>query len=147
MTDQRRVPRRRPVLVVGVDGTDTSWRALHYALGLARLQQASLVVVVGHTIATASWLPGAGALGTEPNAEFRDKIREMIAKLATEAGDIPAEIVHGAGDPVVLLAKVAKKYQADAIIIGASESWWHRYFGSVGQRAVRLRHWPVTVVP
>ena len=41
-------------LVVGVDGSDTSWRALYYAFGLARRQHATVVAVFAVTTPSCS---------------------------------------------------------------------------------------------
>jgi len=51
------------------------------------------------------------------------------------------------GDPLTVLADVAKETRADAVIVGSSASVGHRIAGSLAVRLVRAGRWPVTVVP
>ncbi|MGH3508963.1 MAG: universal stress protein [Nocardioidaceae bacterium] len=135
-----------PVLVVGFDDSETAWRALHYAFGMARRQHAHVVTVFAQTLGLSCWLPGAEAAVYAAAPEEVARIRTKIRAAANEAG-VPVTLVPGTGDPIALLADTALRWRADAIIVGASSSRWHRLLGSVGLRAVRLRRWPVTVVP
>jgi hypothetical protein len=51
----------RSLLVVGIDGSNTSWRALHYAFGLARRQGGFVVAVFAFTpITSCAIIVGAG---------------------------------------------------------------------------------------
>ncbi|OLT15453.1 hypothetical protein BJF78_01865 [Pseudonocardia sp. CNS-139] len=136
-------------LVVGVDGSDTGWRAFHYAVGLARRQGSRVVAVYAEN------LPGGAFAGTGALAlpvldtsaeELRTELRTTVEALGAEHG-VPTELVVAAADPVLALATVAEEVRADAILVGASTQAAHRLFGSVGVRAVRAGRWPVTVVP
>lgn len=42
--ETRAEPRPRRRVLVGVDGSDTSWRAFAYAVGIARAQEAELLI-------------------------------------------------------------------------------------------------------
>lgn len=129
-------------VVVGVDGTDTSLRALAYALGLVRRQRSTLVVVFAQR-APAGY---AAAAGIQLNVETAEQLRATVEALAAEHG-VTASFVSRPGDPVAVLTEVADECRADAVIVGASQGKGHRLFGSIALRAVKTRRWPVTVVP
>ncbi|MEU1373770.1 universal stress protein [Streptomyces triculaminicus] len=136
------------VIVVGVDGSDTSWRATAYAAGLARRQNALLAIVYVQPV-----LAGSVALGA-PAAEVTEEVAE---ELLTEIRET-AEQLRGIfevrwrfhtfrGDPYTGLVRAADDLKADAVIVGASEQAGHRIVGSVAVRLVKAGRWPVTVVP
>jgi nucleotide-binding universal stress UspA family protein len=136
-------------LVVGIDGSDTGWRAFHYALGQARRQGSRVVAVYGENFPGAAFA-GSGALALpvldDSSAEFREELRTAVETLGTEHG-VATRLVVCAADPVLALTRVAEHERADAILVGASTQAAHRLFGSVAVRAVRHGRWPVTVVP
>ncbi len=136
------------VIVVGVDGSDTSMRAAAYAAGLARRQRALLAVVYVQPVMTAG-----AALGA-PVAEATDEIAQEIVAQIREATDrsrgifdIRWEFHTFHGDPYNGLVKAADQLKADAVVVGASEQAGHRIVGSVAVRLVKAGRWPVTVVP
>ncbi|MDX3528819.1 universal stress protein [Streptomyces sp. ID05-39B] len=153
MTEQHPSPFERgtdgpKVIVVGVDGSDTSMRAAAYAAGLARRQRALLAVVYVQPVMTAG-----AALGA-PVTEATDEIaQEIVAQIreATERSrgvfDIRWEFHTFHGDPYNGLVKAADQLKADAVVVGASEQAGHRIVGSVAVRLVKAGRWPVTVVP
>lgn len=136
------------MIVVGVDGSDSSLRAASYAGGLARRQRALLAVVYVQPV-----MATGAALGV-PVADTTDEIAEG---LITEIRDA-AERVKGIyevrwefhtfrGDPYNGLVTAADELKADAVVVGASEQAGHRIVGSVAIRLVKAGRWPVTVVP
>ncbi|MFJ7074129.1 universal stress protein [Streptomyces sp. NPDC098781] len=136
------------VIVVGVDGSDSSMRAAAYAGGLARRQNALLAVVYVQPVMSAG-----AALGA-PVAETTSEIaEELIAQIreATERlkgiFDVRWEFHTFQGDPYNGLVKAADDLKADAVVVGASEQAGHRIVGSVAIRLVKAGRWPVTVVP
>jgi len=138
-------------LVVGVDGTATSLRAAAYAGGLARRQRAKLIIVY-----VRKQPPALVAIGDSSGRALRDVFeaqdeveRSLREGLRTQGRlwRIDAQIVVRDGDPLSVLAEVAKEVRADAVIVGASTSAGHRIAGSLAVRLVRLARWPVTVVP
>ncbi len=139
-------------IVVGVDGTPTSMRALAYAAGLARRQQAELIVVyVRSPLRTQAALSGwvdAGVVAAEAQAQHdaEDDIWAQVADDA-KAWGTGARIVARDGNPLHELRKVAEESGADTIIVGASVGLRHRVFGSLGGRLLRRRPCPVTIVP
>ncbi|MBC2903746.1 universal stress protein [Streptomyces cupreus] len=136
------------VIVVGVDGSDSSLRAAAYAGGLARRQHALLAVVYVQPVMSAGAAVGA------PVAEVTDEIAEdLVAQIreATERTkgifDVRWEFHTFRGDPYGGLVKAADDLKADAVVVGASEQAGHRIVGSVAIRLVKAGRWPVTVVP
>ncbi|MFD3581312.1 universal stress protein [Streptomyces sp. NPDC058683] len=136
------------VIVVGVDGSDSSWRAASYAGGLARRQRALLAVVYVQPMLTAG-----AALGA-PVAETTDEIAEdLVAQVRSAAAllkgifEVRWEFHTFRGDAYSGLVKAADELKADAVVVGASEQAGHRFIGSVAIRLVKAGRWPVTVVP
>jgi nucleotide-binding universal stress UspA family protein len=136
------------VILVGLDGSDSSLRAVAYAAGLARRQRALLAIVYVQPVMAAG-----AALGV-PVAGTTDEIAESLVAQIREA----AEQVKGVfetrwefhtfrGDPYNGLVRAADDLKADAVVVGASEQAGHRIVGSVAIRLVKAGRWPVTVVP
>jgi nucleotide-binding universal stress UspA family protein len=136
------------VILVGVDGSDTSMRAAAYAAGLARRQHSRLVVVHVRSGFTplAGLVPGSAAVATATAGEIADEVEVLVARGAAQVG-IPVEYVPATGDPVTEISRVADELLADAVVVGASEQAGHRWVGSIAVRLVRAGRWPVTVVP
>lgn len=158
--ERRRTARGEPELgtdgpgaiVVGVDGTPTSLRALAYAAGLARRQRAELIAVYVRSpmrapVALSGWVD-AGIVTAEAQAQH-DAEAEVWAQIADDADawGTGARIVVRNGNPLHELRKVAEQSGADTIIVGASAGLGHRLFGSLGNRLLRRRPCPVTIVP
>jgi nucleotide-binding universal stress UspA family protein len=137
------------VIVAGVDGSDSSWRAAAYAAGLARRQRSLLAMVYVQPMA----MVGSAGLGV-PMAEATSQIAEEIVTQVREAiermGEVSTlrwEFHTFAGDPFTGLSQAADQLRADAVIVGASEQAGHRIIGSLAVRLVKAARWPVTVVP
>ncbi|MFF8955039.1 universal stress protein [Streptomyces sp. NPDC014894] len=136
------------VIVAGVDGSDSSLRAVAYASGLARRQNALLAIVYIQPV-----MPAGAAFGA-PVAGATEAIAEELAAEIREATervrgiwDVRWEFHTFTGDPYGGLVAAADRLTADAVVVGASESAGHRIVGSVAVRLVKAGRWPVTVVP
>ncbi len=140
------------VIVVGVDGSESSWRAAAYALGLARRQGAMLAMVYVHPVSAMAAVAGMPLVTSDCVTTMADQIcGRMRAGLATMA-EVQAlrwefHSVSG-GDVVAALSQLADDLRADAVVVGASHGLGHRVLGSsAAVRLVRSKRWPVTVVP
>ncbi|MFR9800530.1 universal stress protein [Streptomyces sp. MS06] len=153
MTEQHARPFERgtdgpKVIVVGVDGSDSSLRAAAYAGGLARRQRALLAVVYVQPVLAAGAAMGAPVAGTtEEIAE--DLVRQIREATERVRGifEVRWEFHTVRGDPYSGLVEAADDLRADAVVVGASEQAGHRFVGSVAVRLVKAGRWPVTVVP
>ncbi|MFC6066043.1 universal stress protein [Streptomyces ochraceiscleroticus] len=136
------------VIVVGIDGTQSSWRAASYAAGLARRQGSKLVLVYVQPV-----LPAGAALGAPVTYTTDEIAEELMAEIrsATERLEgiynLRWEFHTVRGDPYNAMLQMADELKADAVVVGASESAGHRIMGSVAVRLVKAGRWPVTVVP
>ncbi|MGW6740570.1 universal stress protein [Streptomyces sp. NPDC055025] len=136
------------VIVVGVDGSQSSFRAAAYAGGLARRQNALLAVVYVQPVLAAG--AALGAPVSETTGEIAEglvkEIRDGIERVK-DVWDVRWEFHTFHGDPYNGLVTAADELKADAVVVGASESAGHRIVGSVAVRLVKAGRWPVTVVP
>ncbi|MBO2451977.1 universal stress protein [Actinomadura barringtoniae] len=136
------------VIVVGVDGSETSLHAGAYAWGLARRSDARLIVVYVSPVAAISTLtPGGAAVMREAGEEVAAELRAEIEQRASGMEAVRYEFVSEVGDAYSVLSRVADENRADAVVVGASAQAGHRLIGSVAVRLVRAGRWPVTVVP
>lgn len=135
------------VIVAGLDGSDSSWRAAAYAAGLARRQNAllALVYVQPYVAGAALGAPVPDA-DTGMAAQLVSEIRDSVERLRGTF-QVRWEFHTFRGDPFGGLAAAADELTADAVVVGASERAGHRLVGSVAVRLVKAGRWPVTVVP
>jgi nucleotide-binding universal stress UspA family protein len=137
------------VVVVGLDGSNTSRDALAYAVGMARREGSELIIVqVGSPVSAAAAVGAVGGVGPPSDV---DRGIEAVATSMLEGLDelLPARwrIVTRAGEPGVELERVATECQADAIVVGRSRNPGRHLLGSVAARLVRRANHPVIVVP
>ncbi|MFC4033993.1 universal stress protein [Streptomyces polygonati] len=139
------------VVVAGVDGSDSSWRATAYAVGLARRQDALLVLVHVLPAHPTAALAGVAWMLADGDLAVADQLRRRIAAglaASTEVSSLRWQFhVLRAPDVVAGLARTADELRADSVVIGASRGLRHRLFGSAGVRLVKGGRWPVIVVP
>ena len=132
-------------LVVGFDGTDPSADALAFATGLARREQARLIIAfVGSTTMFSSLSPDPG--GWESIDAIADELRERVAGVL---GDFPVSwrFEQRRGEVAHELEALAEETKADAIVVGRSSSKVSRLLGSVAASLLRGSRRPVIVVP
>jgi nucleotide-binding universal stress UspA family protein len=136
-----------PILLVGIDGSETSMRAGAYAAGLALRQHARLVCLY---VRTYSVTAGVGIAAVPALARAHDDIagelREMVETQSVRMG-VSAQFVEREGSPFAEIVRLADELPADAVIVGASTKAGHRFVGSLAVHLVRLSKWPITVVP
>ncbi|MFC9593728.1 universal stress protein [Streptomyces sp. NPDC056944] len=136
------------VIMAGVDGSASSLRAVSYAAGLARRQNALLALVYVQPV-----IPAGAALGVPVTGTTEEIADELVAEIRTSAERVKDlwrirwEFHTFRGDAYAGLVQAADELTADAVVVGASESAGHRFVGSVAVRLVKAGRWPVTVVP
>ena len=135
------------LILVGIDGSDTSLRAGAWAAGIARREGCALLVLhVTTTPPTIPAAPEAGAAWLQTRHEVAEQLRALVATESERLG-FPAEFLTRHGNPYQELIAVADEHRVDAVVIGASMQAGHRFVGSLAARLVRDARWPVTVVP
>jgi len=136
------------VIVVGLDGSPTSWDAFCWAAGEATRTNGRLIAVY-----VSPAVEGASALGLPFDYVAAEQARsEVAAELSEEANQRAGELgvhlsfVRELGDPAQALTQCARSADADLIVIGKSTKTLHRLVGSLGRRLVCRHDSPVVVV-
>jgi nucleotide-binding universal stress UspA family protein len=134
------------VIVVGLDGSDTSMRAAAFAVGLARRQASRLVFVYVQNTSAGAMTPQVIPALITVGEDIAD---DLHALLAQRLEDWPGqwELRRLVGNPFAELTRIAAEVHADLVIVGASARLGHRLVGSLAVHLVKARRWPVTVVP
>lgn len=140
-------PAFRHGVVVGFDGSVSSERALAYAIGMARRTSSALVIV--HV---ANHLPATVWAGCEPPVfadvpDHRTEVLGLELACADYLEEIPWILVERGGDICHELEEVGREYEANAIVVGGTQGFVGKLFGSVSGRLARRAHRPVVVIP
>lgn len=154
-------PKELPQVVVGLDGSEASQRALLFAANEARLRDAVLHVVAAYEVGTAGYGYGyAGGLGMAvgmDGAALQDQLRLAAEELVKAAGDTVATLTSGT--PVHLRTTVAQGHAsqvlldaaqgATLLVVGArgAGALTRLLLGSTSTAVVHHARLPVTVVP
>jgi nucleotide-binding universal stress UspA family protein len=123
-------------VLVGTDGSETSYKAVDRAAALARAAGAQLVIVTAYRPLTQREQQEAAAqLGNESykvtgSFPAEDVLREASARAG---GDIDVETVALDGEPVDVLVRAAIDRKADLLVVGnrGLNSLTGRLLGSV----------------
>jgi nucleotide-binding universal stress UspA family protein len=132
------------VIVVGVDGSPTSWDAFAWAAGAAARGDGRLVAV--HVVPVGDPVAGFVSTGLEAmrNA-IAQELQAEIERIALELG-VRASFVLERGDVSRATIKVAKEQRADLVVVGRSAKRRHKIAGSLSQRLSQRHDAPVVVV-
>ncbi len=146
--------RRRLVVVVGFDGSQSAYRALDAATHLISGRAGRIVAVyVAHPSATAEISPeglaemlkGFDALEQQFTEAIRSRLNlvEQRWRLERRDGNIAHELIAAAD-------RVSRDYGTDAtvvIVVGSAMHTYHHVVGSVPVALVRNAKYPIVVVP
>jgi nucleotide-binding universal stress UspA family protein len=136
-------------MVVGVDGSDNSFRALDQAVQLAKQFSSELIMVfVVHIPVTSYSYDVLGSLSVFNRLEEDGK--DALAKCAEIASkaEVSSRTVLLSGDPAQGILDTATKEGADLLIVGSrgTGTLERLLIGSVSERVVRFSKCPVLVV-
>lgn len=145
----------RTTVVVGLDGSATSWSALWWACGEAERLSGRVIAVyvtctseatLGAAALTVGFDAGAytsaaQATHVQQAAELETEIRRRTAGL-----DIEIDFKHLQGDTAEQLMRVAQNCHADLIAVGRSTKLRHHLAGSLGRRLTRNKKAPIVVI-
>src|SRR6516165_6582661 len=141
-------------ILVGVDGSDHSRRALAWAMREAAQHQIQLTVISVHPPAAR---PATGiywGVHASPENSFdpeyaRAAVQEFVDKVASEIGGPAPEINVSivAGDPSEELVRAS--HDADLLVVGSrgSGGFGRLLLGSVGSQVSHHATCPVVIVP
>ena len=140
-------------ILIGIDGSPDSRRAVEYGIAQAKSSQAQ--VVLAYVIEWSQY-----SFNTPEENEQRHKRREeeiqtahervlgpMLDSLASEGLTITGIVRHGQVADVLL--RIAKEQGTHQIVVGriGQRGIKSLIFGSVVSKLIQLTHIPVTVVP
>ena len=145
-------------IVVGVDGSEGSLRALRWTMVLAREEGAEIVAVyaLGPVEDLASGAANAVSAGLgmsqSMSRSWRDELRRELEQdwcAPLRAADLPFRAYLEEASPSAGLMAVADREDADVIVVGAHGhgGFEDRVFGSVSYKVSRRAHQPVVIVP
>lgn len=131
------------LLVVGFDGTGPSRNALAYAAGLARRENATLLIAFVEALSGATlWFFAGSPILPDLAPDFVEELRQEL-----EPVGVPWRFVSVRGDTARELESLAAAVQADAIVVGRSRSSWRFLTGNVPHTLVKSARRTVLVVP
>jgi nucleotide-binding universal stress UspA family protein len=141
-------------ILVGLDGSPASDRALAHAKALAGLV-GDCELILAYVIEWSQY-----SFLTPEEIEERHQVRDkelikaktrmvdpLVEKLTAEGVKVSAVIKHG--DPAVLLSEIAAETGAEQILIGRTghSSLRERIFGGVPGKLIMTASVPVTIIP
>jgi nucleotide-binding universal stress UspA family protein len=143
-----------PAVVVGIDGSETSWDAFWWACGEARRLGARTVAVFVSPASEANLAvaasAAAGAVWDYAAIEkcLSEQGERLRAEVERHGGDHALQLtfVQARGDPATELVRVAEEINADLIVVGRSAKVLHHVAGSIGRHLITRRGAPVVVI-
>jgi nucleotide-binding universal stress UspA family protein len=135
------------VIVVGVDGSESSIDALRWAATQARHVGASIEVVAAWEWPTSyGWTPPAWPPNWNPAAEAESALARVVEKVFGTTPDVDVKIRVQEGHPAPVLLKVAQT--ADLLVLGSRGhgAFTGMLLGSVSEHCASHAACPVVVV-
>jgi universal stress protein A len=137
-------------ILVPIDFSDCSKKALQYALPLAKEHEAALTLL--YVVSSPAY--GAGEYGSVDYAQLEGSMRvdgeKDLAKLVADEvpSEVSADTLVCVGSPAVNIIEVARSLPADLIVISTHgrTGLKHVFLGSVAERVVQRAPCPVFVV-
>lgn len=137
-----------PVIVVGLDGSPSSWDAFSWAAGEAARINGKVVAVYVLPLteaAAALNVPYDYAGVEKARQEIADELKGEASQRADELG-VELSFVTEHGDITHALTDVARVLRANLVVVGRSAKVLHRLAGSLSHRLTSRNDAPVVVV-
>jgi nucleotide-binding universal stress UspA family protein len=141
-----------PGIIVGVDGSTQSRRALVWAISHAAIRQMPLTVLIVQEAVTSFW---AGPVIYPADAELTEHARKIaqdetdnaLRKLAPKARPPEVTVLAVVGAPAEEILGAAR--DADMIVVGSrgADGFKKLLMGSVSYAVLHHAHCPVVVIP
>jgi nucleotide-binding universal stress UspA family protein len=133
-------------VVIGYDGTQPSVHAAAWAAGIARREQALLLIVYVEPLSSpAYWSPVGSAAASEAASALTQELIDQAHAYLDERG-IAWEMLQGRGEPASVLEAIAEERRADCIVVGRSRRRGG-LLGTVPKSLLTRSRRPVVVVP
>jgi nucleotide-binding universal stress UspA family protein len=136
-----------PGILVGIDGSGHSQRALEWAMKEASLRNVPVTVLAVHPTARGFFSENTAFAG---DSALTEKVREAaqaeIDKLG-DAGNVSVTVKAVNGIPVEELVNASR--DADILVLGSrgAGGFSHLRLGSVSSQVAHYAHCPVLIVP
>lgn len=139
----------RPV-VVGIDGSEPSERALAWSIGEARMRGAPLVAVMcdrGRAAASRPLPEPAGTADVELVRKKAEQVVDVVCEERTDARDVELRVDAYLGAPSEQLIRLSDG--AQLLVVGARghDRLSRMFLGSVATAVTHRARCPVVVVP
>jgi len=139
-------------IVVGIDGSPNSERALDWAMRQAAAVRVPLTVITVHEVPKSYWggIPVIGPADESLLESLRQAAEEMTQKIAGRLGDAgPASVTVHAVSGFVVKELVDASQDADLVVLGArgASGFTRLLMGSVSSEVVQHSACPVVIVP
>src|SRR5262245_16196962 len=125
------------VVAVGLDGSDSSWKALKEASWLAKHHGAELLVISIQEPVEASY-SASEVLAAEKTARDSLEAVQAEAQFLAENDNVQVATCILTGNPVKLLAECIKENNVDLLVIGDTghSSIWGALLGTTAEKIV-----------
>ena len=140
-----------PGIIVGIDGSAHSARALEWAIKEGALQHAPVTVITVNSVPASPWTGNPTVLAQDPEAlaRMRQAAEDMTVKVTGQLnGERPASVTVRAinGFPAQELINASR--DADLVVVGSrgAGGFARLMVGSVSDQVVHHAHCPVMVV-
>ncbi len=134
-------------IAVGLDGSDSSWKALEEAVNIARHKKCALHIVSIQELADASY-SASEVLETEKTSRENLERIQIKARLLAENADLEVETAIVSGTSSIALVDYVKKNKTDLLIVGdvGHSSIWGALLGTNAEKIVRYAPCSVLIV-
>lgn len=141
-----------PGIVVGVDGSEHSRRALEWAVREAGVRGAALTVLAVHQVASNHWTghPELYPADQPATEAVRRAAEDAVQKVVSQVGDPgPASVTVRAVSGLAAQELVGASSDADLVVVGSrgGGGFSKLLLGSVSHQVVTHAACPVAVIP
>ena len=140
-----------PGVIVGIDGSAHSARALEWAVTQAALQRAAVTVITVNTVPASPWSGHPVVLAQDPAVldRMRQAAEEMTVKVTSQLGEArPASVSVRAVNGFPSKELIDASRDADLLVVGSrgAGGFARLMVGSTSDQVVHHAHCPVVVV-
>ena len=140
-----------PGVIVGIDGSAHSARALEWAVTQAALQRAAVTVITVNTVPASPWSGHPVVLAQDPAVldRMRQAAEEMTVKVTSQLGEArPASVTVRAINGFPSKELIDASRDADLLVVGSrgAGGFARLMVGSTSEQVVHHAHCPVVVV-